>query len=254
KLRRQQERKRAELEPLRPAGGVDGWGVLDDPELVPRIVAEFADLADRAAVIDEAAAAARLREADRIVLEGAQGVLLDEVWGFHPHTTWSDCTFTGAEALVADRPVTRLGVLRAYATRHGPGPFPTDDPAWDLPEPHNPSDGWQGRFRVGPLDLVLVRYAAEVVGRLDGVVVTCLDRVGPSIPICAAYADRDRLDPGIDRELLGRALRGVAPIVTRTDPDGLLAAIADAAGAPVAVVSTGPTAADKRAIRPPSRS
>ncbi|MCB9598837.1 MAG: adenylosuccinate synthetase [Sandaracinus sp.] len=62
-----------------------------------------------------------------VLLEGAQGVLLDEDVGFHPHTTWSRCGFVEAENWLASvgRHAKRLGVLRAYATRHGAGPFPS---------------------------------------------------------------------------------------------------------------------------------
>ena len=98
-----------------------------------------------------------LREGS-VVLEGAQGVLLDEHRGFHPHTTWSTCTLEPALALLAKHQwrgaIERHGVLRTYLTRHGDGPFPTEDPAMAplLPEPHNPSHGWQGGFRVGALE------------------------------------------------------------------------------------------------------
>jgi hypothetical protein len=46
-------------------------------------------------------------DAAAVVFEGAQGVLLDEWRGFHPHTTWSTCTFDNALALAARRTVTR---------------------------------------------------------------------------------------------------------------------------------------------------
>ena len=92
------------------------------------------------------------------VFEGAQGVLLDEWFGFHPHTTWSTTTFANADAVLDeagfDGHRTRVGVLRTYFTRHGPGPLVTEDatlrPA--APEPHNADAGWQGRFRVGAFD------------------------------------------------------------------------------------------------------
>ncbi|MEM9695891.1 MAG: adenylosuccinate synthetase, partial [Myxococcota bacterium] len=81
-----------------------------------------------------------------IVFEGAQGVLLDEWRGFHPHTTWSTCTSAHADEMLRayDGEVTRWGVLRSYATRHGQGPFPTEcDACSRLSEPHNGASGWQ---------------------------------------------------------------------------------------------------------------
>lgn len=52
--------------------------------------------------------------------------------GFHPYTTWSTTTFGNAEALLAEAGMAgaaiRLGVTRTYMTRHGPGPFVTEDP------------------------------------------------------------------------------------------------------------------------------
>lgn len=252
RLRRQQERKRAERVAARGLDPAE-LGILEDPAVVDRILEVWAGL--RLRVLDPDACAARIRDSRRVVFEGAQGVLLDEVWGFHPHTTWSDCTFAGAERWVPDRPVTRLGVLRAYTTRHGAGPFPTERPAWRLPELHNPNDGWQGVFRVGPLDGVLVRYAAEVAGAMDGVVVTCVDRV-PAFDVCTAYdvdgVRIERLDPGPSsdlghREALGEILRRVRPEITSlASADALLAFVAERAGAPVVLVSSGPTARDKR--------
>jgi adenylosuccinate synthase len=121
----------------------------------------------------------------RLVFEGAQGVLLDEHHGFHPHTTRSTTTSANALGLLADagvdvadaEAVLRVGVTRTYATRHGSGPFVTEDPAlraW-LPEWHNDTGRWQGAFRVGHLDLVGLRYAADACGGLDALAITHVD-------------------------------------------------------------------------------
>jgi len=91
---------------------------------------------------------ARLLRTAPVVFEGAQGVLLDEWRGFHPYTTWSTTTFANAGELLAEagQQAFRLGVIRTFMTRHGPGPFVTEDRALDLPEPHNghqvTSTGW----------------------------------------------------------------------------------------------------------------
>ena len=70
---------------------------------------------------------------------------------------------------------TRLGVTRTYQTRHGPGPFPTEDPALPVTEPHNADGRWQGPFRAGHLDAVALGYAAGVAGGVDAVALTHLD-------------------------------------------------------------------------------
>lgn len=127
--------------------------------------------------------AERMRTPGCTIFEGAQGVLLDEDWGFHPHTTWSKTTSHNALRLIgeAGREVSTrvLGLTRAYATRHGAGPFPTEDEEVTraLAELHNPTNEWQGPFRAGWLDLCLLRYAVRANGGVDGLIVTCLDRL-----------------------------------------------------------------------------
>jgi len=136
---------------------------------------------------------AHLQQAGTVLFEGAQGVLLDEWHGFHPHTTWSSITPAAVEAVAADYglggKIEHLGILRAYLTRHGQGPLPTADAALDLPEPHNDEQGWQGEFRRGHPDGVLLRYALAVVGQLDGLLVSHLDVFarGTSLRWCEAY-------------------------------------------------------------------
>src|SRR5207249_3575598 len=119
---------------------------------------------------------------DTAIFEGAQGVLLDEYRGFHPHTTWSTVTAHHAWELVCQMKadvVTLLGITRAYATRHGDGPFPTYSAELTsrLHDSGNPWNPWQGGMRCGWLDLALLRYAAAVVGPLDGIVVNHLDQI-----------------------------------------------------------------------------
>lgn len=77
-------------------------------------------------------------------------MLIDEWHGFHPYTTWSTTTNHNANELLAelryDGEVSYYGVVRAYSTRHGPGPFPTEDRALTLtlPDTHNVHGTWQG--------------------------------------------------------------------------------------------------------------
>ncbi len=139
---------------------------------------------------------AQLRQPGCVLFEGAQGVLLDEWHGFHPHTTWSSIKTTTVNDVAAglgiDAPIEHYGVLRSYLTRHGVGPLPTHDESLDdlLPEPHNHSNGWQGRFRRGHPDAVLLRYALNVVGDLSGLLISHLDvfQRGVALKWCERYS------------------------------------------------------------------
>ncbi len=117
-----------------------------------------------------------------IIFEGAQGVLLDQDYGFPPHNTWTDCTFNNALVLLQESHFTgaieRIGVLRPYATRHGAGPFVTEGIPEDFPaDPYNIYGEWQGRFRVGEFDAVATRYALAVIGGVDKIIMTCCDQL-----------------------------------------------------------------------------
>lgn len=144
KLARLRDRLEAEL------GWLDGPGVAD-------VCAAYRAFAERVPLVD-AGCLGRLLRTGPVVFEGAQGVLLDEWRGFHPYTTWSTTTFANAETLLAEagsaQTALRLGVVRCYMTRHGPGPFVTEDPTLELPEPHNQHGAWQGVFRAGHFDVV----------------------------------------------------------------------------------------------------
>jgi adenylosuccinate synthase len=84
-----------------------------------------------------------------------------------------------------------ISSIRAYMTRHGPGPFVTEDPVLTrrLPDLHNGTNPWQRKFRVGWLDLVMLRYALAVTGGVDEIAITCLDRLPdlPTLRICERY-------------------------------------------------------------------
>jgi adenylosuccinate synthase len=193
------------------------------------------------------------------IFEGAQGVLLDEWWGFHPHTTWSTVTAHNAFRLLhgAEAEVLSVGVLRGYATRHGAGPLPTEESDLTalLPDDTNPDNPWQGHLRVGWPDLTLLRYALSVAGRIDALAVTCLDRM-------AAIADW-RVGVGYDggfaplpkrktdlnyRGAVTRRLLAARPLYRRAErsPDAHARFLARALGCPLALESYGPTSEDKR--------
>jgi adenylosuccinate synthase len=238
--------------------------VFRDPGVIATILADYACFAEGVPVVTEGHLEGLLAQPGAVVFEGAQGVLLDERYGFHPYTTWSTTTFANAETLLMesrfDGSVTRLGVIRAYATRHGPGPLVTEDVALipHLPEPHNRRGPWQRDFRVGHLDLMAARYAREVIGPLDGLAVTHVDRLNslPEWKSAHAYAcDGQRLerlafDPAHDlarQERLTEQLMRCWPsyqTLERGNFNAHLAQVAHAFDAPVALVSRGPTASD----------
>lgn len=128
-----------------------------------------------------------------VIFEGAQGVLLDEWHGFHPHTTYSHTTHDNPLSILRDTgyngEVKRLGLLRSYLTRHGQGPFPTEDTTLRHPEIHNSPKSWQGSFRQGHFDGVLARYAKMACGGVDGIVLGHLDQVDDSWVPCDGYRD-----------------------------------------------------------------
>jgi len=117
----------------------------------------------------------------RVLLEGAQGTLLDLDHGTYPYVTSSSASAAGAPLGVGlgPRAVGRVvGVTKAYATRVGNGPFPSEmpeDEAARLREAGEEYGATTGRpRRCGWLDLPALRYAARING-LDELVVTKLD-------------------------------------------------------------------------------
>ncbi len=234
---------------------------------LPRIDADFSELLNQTWPIREAdelmEAAVRLKLAERmpaastVIFEGAQGVLLDEWHGFHPYTTWSTVTPQHAWEILAEtgcRDVTVLGITRAYSTRHGAGPFPNWSPEMTaaLVDRGNPTNLWQGSIRSGPLDLVLLDYAARIC-KIDAIAVTCLDQLPPKLQVCTEYAGIDRLV--IPRSLreqstLTERLQTASPILRETTADDLLAMIGQIT--PIRYAARGPTAADWDSLQVPA--
>ncbi|WP_405165427.1 adenylosuccinate synthetase [Nocardia sp. NBC_01499] len=193
---------------------------------------------------------ARFARRGRLVFEGAQGVLLDEWRGFHPHTTWSTVEPRNAHAMLSEIGATGdvLGVTRTYMTRHGAGPLPTEDPALDFPEPHNTTGRYQGDFRLGHLDPILLRYAIAVSGGIDALALTHLDTPGTRYAT-TGYATPngviDHLPPGTWQDLthqqhLTDLLSTAHPILTEI-PDDVVPWLAQTLDIPVVLTSNGPT-------------
>jgi adenylosuccinate synthase len=205
-----------------------------------------------------------LQRPGAVVFEAAQGVLLDEWYGFHPYTTWSTTTLANADRLLAEASyagsITRIGITRAYATRHGPGPFASEDAhlTQALPDAANTFGPWQRDFRVGWPDAVMLRYGREIAGPLDMLAVTCLDRLAslPALKLCAGYRcgvlSVDRILPSPRPQDLGyqeqitRHLAQCEPVLEDVAGiEDLLQRFTRAASCPVGLVSYGPTAAGK---------
>jgi adenylosuccinate synthase len=130
-----------------------------------------------------------------VVYEGAQGALLDIDHGTYPFVTSSNCVASAACAGsgVGIKDINEIwGITKAYATRVGSGPFPTelfDELGDQLREAGGEYGTTTGRARrVGWIDLVALRYAARI-NTLTSLVITKLDvltGVG-GLRVCTAY-------------------------------------------------------------------
>ena len=188
-----------------------------------------------------------------VIFEGAQGVLLDENYGFHPYTTWSTTLPDNAIRLLSevgcsDRDRKIYGILRAYSTRHGPGPFPSEDKSLVLPDDQNVSNYWQRDFRVGWFDMVMLRYALAICS-IDGLVITNLDRLAhlPMWRVCDSYDGLPAIgkpDSLEAQEKLGAALMRCRPDFRDVTPWDFLDEV-EMAGVPVQITSHGKTRLNK---------
>jgi adenylosuccinate synthase len=150
----------------------------------------------------------------RILLEGAQGALLDVDHGTYPYVTSSNTTAGGAAVGAGIGPTAIdgvLGVVKAYTTRVGNGPLPTEAPS-PLGERLRELGGEFGAVtgrprRCGWFDATVVRYAVRVNG-LTGLAVTKLDVLDSfaEIPVCTSYrlGGDDCEEMPAEVEVLGR--------------------------------------------------
>ena len=136
-----------------------------------------------------------VRQGKRVLLEGAQGSLLDVDHGTYPYVTSSNTTAGGAAVGTGIGPTMVhgvLGVVKAYTTRVGNGPLPTEAESPDgerLRQLGGEFGAVTGRpRRCGWFDATVVRYAARVNG-LTGLAVTKLDVLDSfeDIPVCVGY-------------------------------------------------------------------
>jgi adenylosuccinate synthase len=212
---------------------------------------------DASAMCHEAIVAGR-----RVLLEGAQGALLDLDHGTYPYVTSSSTTAGGACTGIGVGPTAIdavWGISKAYATRVGAGPFPSrvDGELGDkLRDAGGEYGATTGRPRdCGWLDLVALRYAARLSG-MTGLCITKLDVLAQlgRAEICVAY--EDGVDPGRDglaaARPVVRAMPGfddpslVADLARARSVEALpktarayLDFIAQEVGVPIALVSLG---------------
>lgn len=257
KLRIALESKNELLEVLYKQPRMDAEEIADG--LLPHAERLRPFIADTSLLVDRA-----LREGRRVLLEGAQGTMLDIDHGTYPFVTSSNpiagaaCSGIGMGPTRIDRV---LGVSKAYTTRVGEGPFPTeiDDAAGEhMLRQGNEFGTTTGRQRrCGWLDLVALRYAARLSGFTE-LALTKLDVLSglPTVRLCIAYRTKDgeeltempyhqtvfhgctpvyRDMPGWDDDLTGCREIGDLPAAAREYVD----AIAEAVEVPITLIGTG---------------
>ena len=153
-------------------------------EKIREYICDTAELVNRA-----------MEEGKSVLFEGAQGTMLDIDHGTYPYVTSSSATSGGATT-GAGVPPTKiknvLGISKAYTTRVGSGPFPTEMPdleAQHVRERGNEFGAVTGRpRRCGWLDLQVLRYA-QMINGIDSLVVTKLDVFDTQreIQVCVGY-------------------------------------------------------------------
>ena len=206
-----------------------------------------------------------LRDAgENILFEGAQGTLLDIDLGTYPFVTSSNTTVGGAAVGSGFGPRFLdyiLGTTKAYATRVGSGPFPTelfDDVGERLAERGNEFGATTGRpRRCGWFDAVAIRQVVQI-NSLSGLCLSKLDVLDglDRIRICVGYQDstgtpvRPRFDSEFYSEIrpvyedLPGWSESTAGVRSLTELPGAARAyierIEETVGAPIAVISTGP--------------
>ncbi len=152
----------------------------------------------------------------RILLEGAQGTFLDVSFGTYPYVT-SSHTISGGATIGTGIPPTSIsriiGISKAYTTRVGKGPFPTelkDDLGNHLRERGGEYGATTGRpRRCGWLDLVMLKYSVMINGVTE-IVITKLDVLDglPEVMVATSY----RLPDGSIVKDMPISLEGVEPV------------------------------------------
>ncbi|MBS1582503.1 MAG: adenylosuccinate synthase [Bacteroidetes bacterium] len=200
----------------------------------------------------------QLRAGKRVLAEGAQGTLLDIDFGTYPFVTSSNTISAGActgLGVPPGRIGKVIGIFKAYSTRVGSGPFPTelhDDLGERIRQAGNEFGSTTGRpRRCGWLDLPALRYAVMINGitelaMMKADVLSGLDHV----QVCTAY----RVDGTVTDRLPYDVTTGITPVYTElagwgaldagrelpAETEAYIAFIERAVGVPVRIVSVGP--------------
>ena len=262
----------ANLECWRPVAE-DLGGTLPSAE---EIAAQYAALGEALrGYIGDAAAIVRasIQAEEKILLEGAQGTMLDIDNGTYPFVTSSNAVAGGACAGAGIGPThirRAVGIAKAYTTRVGGGPFPTeleDETGQLLRDAGAEYGSTTGRpRRCGWLDLVALRHAVAVNGLCE-LAITKLDVLTAvdAIQLCVAYElDGERLDyppyqrveavqpiyetlEGWDEDLSGCRTRADLPAAAQA----YLARIEREVSCPIGVVSVGPDREDTADLQDP---
>jgi len=218
---------------------------------------------------------AAMKRGDALLFEGAQGVLLDIDHGTYPYVTSSNCLSGAASAGSGVGPQSIdyvLGIVKAYTTRVGGGPFPTeltDDIGATLARRGNEFGSVTGRpRRCGWLDLVALRRSVQLNG-IDGLCITKLDVLDglSEVKICTSYRVDgkavDLLPPGaheVERcepvyETMPGWRESTAGVnhFSELNPaaQAYLRRIEALSGVPIAMISTGPDRDETILIRHP---
>ncbi|KNZ69735.1 adenylosuccinate synthetase [Thermincola ferriacetica] len=174
--------------------GFDKKAILDEYLSYAEALRKY--VADTSVLINNA-----LKAGKKVLFEGAQGTLLDLDHGTYPFVT-SSHPIAGAACIGAGIGPTKiskvLGIVKAYTTRVGEGPFPTElfDETGKLIQTNGNEFGTTtGRpRRCGWFDAVIVRYAARISG-LTSIAITKLDVLTglPVLKICTGYRYRNEI-------------------------------------------------------------
>lgn len=161
--------------------------LLHDDDFLEYVTQRFREVSLLTRIVDPLYLEVILRKDGAAVVESSHGILTDNLFGFFPHTsairTLPCFTHEMLKNAGYDGKVVNLGVTRAYAIRHGAGPLPTFNPEMTeslMPNSNKDENRYQGKVRVGPLDLTLLKYAIEVCGgqqAFDGLAVTWFDQI-----------------------------------------------------------------------------
>lgn len=259
--------------------------LLSDDDFLSYIVKRFQEVSKRTKIVDPDFLGKKILSRDGVaIVESSHGILTDHFHGFHPHTSAIRTLPCFTQAMLKEAghegKVVNIGVTRAYSIRHGAGPMPTNDPTMAeslLPGSHKDENRYQGEVRIGPLDLVLLRYAIEVCGgptAFDGLTITWFDQIqkNGAWHFCNRYRGADdpkfftpsgaiKVRRGTDaeqleyQEALGQKLSRCMPKITTkempltAERDEFFSLCADVlqekVEVPVRMVSFGPTERDK---------